>query len=63
MRKVFRSFAGFIVILLVSISMAQAEEKEKKEEKTVLEEITVIGIPYSNPVTPIHTRYGTQHNL
>ncbi|MFH2121472.1 MAG: TonB-dependent receptor plug domain-containing protein [Pseudomonadota bacterium] len=36
---------------------------EEKEAKTVLEEITVIGAPDSNPVTPINTRYGTQYNL
>jgi len=36
---------------------------EKKDQKAVLEEITVIGAPDSNPVTPIDTRYGTQYNL
>ena len=46
-----------------NVSMGVAEEEEKKEEKTVLEEITVIGTPYSNPVTPMNTRYGTQYNL
>ena len=29
----------------------------------ILEEISVIGTPYSNPVSPITTRYGTQYNL
>ena len=39
------------------------KEGEKKDQKAVLEEITVIGAPDSNPVTPINTRYGTQYNL
>jgi outer membrane cobalamin receptor len=38
-------------------------EGEKKDQKAVLEEITVVGAPDSNPVTPINTRYGTQYNL
>jgi outer membrane receptor protein involved in Fe transport len=49
--------------LLFNVSTGVAEEEEKKEEKTVLEEITVIGTPYSNPMTPMNTRYGTQYNL
>lgn len=52
-----------ISFLFLNVSAGMAEEKEKKEEKTVLEEITVIGTPYSNPVTPMNTRYGTQYNL
>lgn len=39
------------------------KEGEKKDQKAVLEEITVIGAPDSNPVTPINTRYGAQYNL
>jgi outer membrane cobalamin receptor len=61
-----RGLIGFLIcifFLLFNLSMGAAEEEEKKEEKTVLEEITVIGTPYSNPVTPINTRYGTQYNL
>lgn len=38
MREVFRSFVGFVLILLVSISMARATEKEKDAK---LEEIVV----------------------
>jgi iron complex outermembrane receptor protein len=51
----------FFILLFVSVSAAQ--EKEKKEQQTVLEDITVIGDRYINPVTPINTRYGTQYNL
>jgi len=61
-----RGLIGFLIcisFLLFNVSMGVAEEEEKKEEKTVLEEITVIGTPYSNPVTPMNTRYGTQYNL
>jgi iron complex outermembrane receptor protein len=47
---------------LFSVSRGAADEEEKKEEKTVLEEITVIGTPISSPVTPIDTRYGTEYN-
>jgi iron complex outermembrane receptor protein len=39
-----------------------AGEKEK-EDTTQLEEMTVLGIPASNPTVPINTRYGTQYNL
>ncbi len=60
-----RSLIGFLICIffLFNVSMGIAEEGEKKEEKTVLEEITVTETPYSNPVTPINTRYGTQYNL
>ncbi|MFH0727929.1 MAG: TonB-dependent receptor plug domain-containing protein [Pseudomonadota bacterium] len=48
----------------MSVVLAIAEAGgEKKENITTLEEILVIGIPYSNPVTPVNTRYGTQYNL
>jgi outer membrane cobalamin receptor len=50
-------------ILLFSVSAGVAEEKEKKREHTVMEDITVIGTPYSTPATPLTTRYGTQYNL
>ena len=63
MRKVLICFWACIFFLSFNVSVGVAEEEEKKEEKTVLEEITVIGTPYSNPVTPINTRYGTQYNL
>ncbi|MDP2753903.1 MAG: TonB-dependent receptor [Nitrospirota bacterium] len=48
MRKVFRSFASFVVILLVSISMVQAEEKKKEEAE--LEEIVVTATRTEKPV-------------
>ncbi|MCX5813719.1 MAG: TonB-dependent receptor plug domain-containing protein [Proteobacteria bacterium] len=55
-------------VMFISLSSAEEPkqgggEKEKKEAKTILEEITVIGAPYINPVTPIETRYGTQYNV
>jgi len=62
MRKVLICFL-VCIFLLFNVSTGVADEEEKKEEKTVLEEITVIGTSYSNPVTPIDTRYGTQYNL
>ncbi len=61
-RKVLLCFFLFI-FLLFNVSAGVAGEEEKKEEKTVLEEITVIGTPYGNPVTPMKTPYGTQYNL
>ena len=62
MRKVLICFIACIVSLF-NVSVGVADEKEKREEKTVLEEILVIGAPYSNPATPINTSYGTQYNL
>ena len=62
-RKLFIGFLICIFILQFNVSMGLAEENDKKAEQTVLEEITVIGIPYSNPVTPLNTRYGTQYNV
>ncbi len=59
-------FAGVMLcisIVLFNASPGEAEENEKKGEHPVLEEITVIGTPQSNPVTPLNTRYGTQYNL
>ena len=44
MRKVLICFLTCI-FLLFNVSTGVAEEEEKKEEKTVLEEITVIGTP------------------
>lgn len=61
--KVLIGIVLFIFFLLCQASTAVTGEEEKKEEKTVLEEITVTGTPYSNPVTPMSTRYGTQYNL
>jgi iron complex outermembrane receptor protein len=62
-RRVLIRFLLSIFFLLFNVSMGVAEDEEKKEEKTVLEEITVIGTPYNTPATPINTRYGTQYNL
>lgn len=65
-----RIIIGFLLFTFVTVTSALAEEPQKgerdggkKEEKAVLEEITVTGAPYSNPVTPVDTRYGTQYNL
>lgn len=70
MKVVRRIIIGFILSIFVITLPVGAEEpkkaendKEKKEAKTILEEITVIGVPYNNPVTPVETRYGTQYNV
>jgi outer membrane cobalamin receptor len=70
MKIVQRMIIGFILSIYVMIIPVMAEEpkkagdeKDKKETKTVLEEITVTGVPYNNPVTPVETRYGTQYNI
>jgi iron complex outermembrane receptor protein len=61
---------GLLLLIFVVVAAAGAEEplnrekeKEKKGNIPVLEEITVIGTPYSNPVNPVNTLYGTQYNL
>jgi iron complex outermembrane receptor protein len=56
---------GFLICIFLpfNTSTGVADEKEKREEKTVFEEITVTATPYSDPVTPMNTRYGTQSNL
>jgi outer membrane receptor protein involved in Fe transport len=56
-----RWFLLTISFFFFTLSGAEAEEKE--EEKTVLEEIFVTEAPYSNPVTPVPTRYGTEYNV
>jgi len=70
MKVVQRIIIGFILSIFVITLSARAEEPNravndngKKEAKTILEEITVIGVPYNNPVTPVETRYGTQYNV
>lgn len=63
-KKMIGVICGLILtLLLFNISVGLAGEAEKKEEPAVLEEITVRDTPYSNPVTPMNTRYGTQYNL
>jgi iron complex outermembrane receptor protein len=62
-RKGLTGFLICIFFLLFNVSTGVTEEEEKKEEKTVLEEITVTETPYNTPATPINTRYGTQYNL
>ncbi|RJQ57025.1 MAG: TonB-dependent receptor [Desulfobacteraceae bacterium] len=52
---------AFLFLSFDSVRAAAAEEK--KEEKTVLKEITVTETAYANPATPVTTRYGTQYNL
>jgi outer membrane cobalamin receptor len=52
-----------ILVLTFGISAGFADEEGEAQEKTVLEDMTVIGAPYKNPAAPMTTRYGTQFNL
>ena len=52
---------GIFLFIIVAITFGWAQED--KTRRAVLEEITVTDIPYSNPVTPTDTRYGTQYNI
>lgn len=61
MRQVLALFLPSIIFLFINVSGGVAEEKEG--EAKVLQEITVRESAYSNPVTPVPTRYGTQYNL
>ena len=65
MKAASRFVIGLLLFAFVTVTWALAEEpqKGKKEEKAILEEITVTGAPYTNPVTPVDTRYGTRYNL
>ena len=72
MKVVRRIIIGFILSIFVITLSVKAEEpknrkaendKKENEARTILEEITVIGVPYNNPVTPVETRYGTQYNV
>jgi outer membrane cobalamin receptor len=63
---IWKAAIGFwvcILILAFSVSSGFADEEEEAEEKTVLEDMIVIGAPYKNPAAPVTTRYGTQYNL
>jgi iron complex outermembrane receptor protein len=60
-RRVMLCLWAFLFLTFDSVRAAAAEEK--KEEKTVLKEITVTETAYANPATPVTTRYGTQYNL
>lgn len=55
--------AVFLCSLFMTPSGWAAEPQKKEEKKAALEEITVVGAPYSNPITPVDTPYGTQYNL
>ena len=57
------SFWVCILILAFSVSSGFADEEGEAEEKTVLEDMTVIGALYKNSAAPVTTRYGTQYNL
>ncbi len=61
-RRMGRIYGLILTLLFFNISVGLAEEAEKKEDPALLEEITVRDTPYSNPVTPIPTRYGTQYH-
>jgi outer membrane cobalamin receptor len=70
MKNVARITTSLLFCIFFAAMSAWAEEPkkggregEKKDQKAVLEEITVVGAPSSNPVTPIDTRYGAQYNL
>ena len=70
MIKTIRIAAGVFLCLFVLSVAGWAEEQKKgesggkkKEDKASLEEITVVGAPLSNPMTPIDTVYGTQYNF
>lgn len=41
----------------------EAKQDETEERNAILEEITVIGVPAVNPITPVDTRYGTKYNI
>jgi iron complex outermembrane receptor protein len=70
MKKDTRIVIGVLLCIWVLVLPAWADEPTKadregarQEGKAVLEEITVIGEPSGNPMTPVDTPYGTQYNL
>jgi iron complex outermembrane receptor protein len=65
-----RILVGLLFSLLLVVTWAGAEEpgiqqngKEKKQGKTILEEVTVTAPPYVAPVVPVDTPYATQYNV
>jgi outer membrane cobalamin receptor len=59
-----------LLLSLLMVVWVWAEEpgkvekvKERKEAKTVLQEVTVTAVPYVPPVTPVDTPYATQYNV
>jgi outer membrane cobalamin receptor len=66
-QKILISLFLCIFIAVISVWAEEPEKEEtarnKNEKKTVLEEITVTGVPYSNPATPVNTPYGAQYNI
>lgn len=60
-------FMMFLLFFLILPSITHAEEKTaaKTQDKDVTQfkEIVVTTTPLPNPVTPVTTRYGTQHNV
>lgn len=56
-----RFISFWVIFFSIYVSIGLAKEEEGKN--VVLEEMTVTSPPYSNPITPINTQYGTQYNL
>jgi len=69
MKRTLRFTVCILLCFFVMSMPGWAEERqegkgsEEKEKPVTLEEITVFGTPYINPVTPINTPFGTQYNL
>lgn len=60
----------YFILFVVSFKPVLAEdtriseiERDKKEARTILEEITVTDTRHKNPTIPVNTRYGTQLNV
>ena len=57
---------AWCLVLILSLffhSMDARGGEEEEEETTVFADIVVKEAPYNNPVTPVLSRYGTQHNV